>query len=207
MRTLAAIGALVGSAALADEANVVRLHAAHLDAPTEWCAADSGVPVIMSIDGPELFVSVPLAEQPSAVKVRRGGNEVQRVEVGRKDPTELVTRFGNEGTHSSTSTTSVNTRPSNVTPVGRLEAKVLVCQSMWPRERDQMSWRVVDADGNVAAEGDGELVRADQFGIFNTFRPHPQALRLGEHTFVVMAYPTFERTTEAFASLAQETQQ
>lgn len=200
MKALAVIGALVAGPAVADAANVVRLHAAYLDAPTDWCAADAGVPIVMTIDGPDLFVGVPLSEQPTAVKVRRGGSDVQRVEVGRTDPTELITRYGTEGVHSSTSTTSVNVTPASVTPVGRFMAEVQVCQSLWPRERDEMAWRVVAADGRVAAEG-RTSVRVDQFAVFDTFRPYPQALKLSDETFVVMAEPEFQRTTEAFVAL------
>lgn len=108
--------ALFGTSATAE--NVVKLHASYLDAPTPWCSADEGVPIAITMDGPD--VGGTLASKFYVTQLR--GTERRQVEIpppeGYSEPTSAYT--------------------------GRFGARMEICDNFWKSNPADVEWQVVD---------------------------------------------------------------
>lgn len=140
MKALLFTSLLAAGSAVAQEPNQVFLDATYLGAPTDWCPADAGVPLVVKMDGPDI-VEGPKA-WPRTVKVNRGGN-VQIV-------------------HTGENTASFN-RPEdfggpNAKVIGRFSAEFRTCHSAWPSHRVTGDWRQTATDGAVMETGTFEDV-------------------------------------------------
>ena len=120
MKALLLMSLLIAGPAFAQEANEVFLDATYLGAPTEWCPADKGVPLVVTMDGPNV---VEVSEvRPKRMRVRRGSSRE-----------ELA--FGSK-------------KFDEAAPViGRLSAEFRACQSPWKENRWDGHWRVTASDG------------------------------------------------------------
>lgn len=106
-----------------------------LSGPTEWCAADAGVPMRMKVDGPEIIRGP--EEFPRKVKVRRGGNVT--VVDG-----ENINSFNREE----------DTIGLNAEVIGRFSAEVEACISAFANSQAKGSWTLTGTDGAILETGD-----------------------------------------------------
>ena len=156
----------------AQEANEIIYRATYLGAPTEWCPTGDGVPVILSIDGPDIFeVST---EKANWVRERRGGEgRVERAFVGKKF---------DEGAKT----------------IGRLGGEFRACQNPW-RSRWKGAWHVTGSTGEIAS-GTYDENWAPQFRFPPVERAYERATRkssqsatrflaLGDRTFFTHGEP------------------
>lgn len=189
--------AMTVKSASADESNSVFLHAAYLSEPTEWCSANAGVPAVITIDGPDVFVGEFDNAEPARIMVRRGGEAAERVEVGRIGVSDV--RVGGVG--GSTDTQRLFPRMDEVVFLGRLYVDLEVCQSFETKTAHRGAWRVEAPDGTVARSGEEErYLTGGSHPLFHLYGPYPKAIRLREQTFVVKSQPKIVRTMEAFVS-------
>lgn len=131
----------------AQEANQVFLDATYLGAPTDWCAADAGVPMVVKMDGPDI-IEGPKA-WPRKVTVNRGGN-VQIV-------------------HTGENTASFN-RPEDFSGpiakvIGRFSAEFRTCHSAWSSPRLTGRWRMTATEGGDLSSGTFEDERNFSFNL------------------------------------------
>lgn len=194
------------STGMAFAADPVSLHAAFLSEPTEWCTRDQGVPVIVTLSGLEVHGETQLPDdQPSQVRVRRGGQATERVEVGRIGVNEIRSRRGVDvRTIVTQDFSGIAPRINEVEPLGRLVAEMQVCRSFWTSERGDIHWRVLDADGMTVMSGSGQSRFNMTHRLDSRGGKFPRAVNIGDQVFVVMQRPEIIRTTEAFASPAKE---
>ena len=205
MRAVAIILALSAGAVQADEADVVRLRAMYLAGPTEWCAADEGVPYIMTVEGPNLHASTFALAPKASVRVRRGSATVEDVDVAHVDPGEIRTRRGNEAR---TSGTVNGPRLDELQPIGRFQARLNVCDTPWWPVSIIGPWAVEADDGTVVFSGEAdERYFWGDHPLLSLRSNFPQSVRLDGQAFVVMRKPEYIRTTEAFVSPAEEQDQ
>lgn len=115
--------ALLVAASPAFAENTVTLHATYLDAPTEWCAGNEGVPVLIEMDGPDIAKG-PIAR--TYHRVRRG-TEITHIEV--KNPEHFID--GSEDI------------------LGRFSASLQGCQSPWGSFPLSGSW-AIDGDEPIS---------------------------------------------------------
>jgi hypothetical protein len=119
----------------AQEANTVFLDATYLGAPTDWCTAEAGVPLVVKMDGPDI-VEGPKA-WPRTVKVFRGG-DLQIVHTGENTASFIRPEdFGD----------------ASAEVIGRFSAEFRACHSAWQYPRLTGSWRLTRADGETMNSG------------------------------------------------------
>lgn len=186
----------------AGDGDVVKIHVAYLDGPTEWCPADAGVPAVMTADGPAVFVGVEIAER-SEVEVRRGVGITERVEVGRPSVSQTRIRRGVD-------TQIVRwpfRRTDEATLLGRLRVDIEFCQSFASQAVSSGTWRILAPDGTVVRTGNVEQRYMDTWHshpLFGYFRRFPAGIELGGQKVIVMREPETVRTMEAFVSVPGE---
>ena len=133
------LGAVVVAAcagfAVAQETGEVFLAATYLGAPTEWCPADEGVPVVIEMDGPDIIAGP--NDWPRSVKVRRGG-EVGRVIISEENTVSMER----------------DSLWENAEVVGRFHADFRACQKPWFSYRVTGNWRLTSTDGSQADGGE-----------------------------------------------------
>ncbi|MGB3313315.1 MAG: hypothetical protein WBB85_02790 [Albidovulum sp.] len=135
MKLLLLASMLAAGSAAAQEANQVVLDATYLGAPTEWCPADAGVPLVVKMDGPDI-VEGPKA-WPRTVKVNRGGN-LQIVHTGENTASfNRVEDFGDE----------------EAEVIGRFSADFRTCLSAWSSPRLTGTWSATATDGAELGSG------------------------------------------------------
>jgi hypothetical protein len=126
---------VAGSSASAQEANRVFLEATYLGAPTDWCPADAGVPLVVKMDGPDI-IQGPKA-WPRTVKVYKGG-----------EISEFVT-----GEHTDSFKRPEDFEDSSAKVIGRFSAEFRTCHSAWASPRPTGSWRLTAPDGRQLSSG------------------------------------------------------
>lgn len=197
--------ALPLSSAHAEDANLATVHARALSAPTEWCAADAGVPVIVTVDGPELYAGEYLDRPPTVVKVRRGADSIERLELTGPGPHE--NRVGRGSDFQTVG--RIYPREEELRLLGRLRAEVRICDGIWTGGPGSASWSVVGSGGAVVRSGQTTVRSPLYFShpFFDSSRRYPQAIEVGEDTLFVMSEPRITKTMEAFVSPEQEQSQ
>ena len=133
-RTLSVFLIAVGGSVAAQEANEVFLDATYLGAPTEWCPADAGVPVVIKMDGPDIFATP--EDWPRTVRVRRGG------QVSSVSSEEHIISFERDRD-------DFHTRV-----IGRFSAEFRGCQNLSGTPRVEGRWRLKANDGSELDAGD-----------------------------------------------------
>ncbi|MEF3046038.1 hypothetical protein [Pseudotabrizicola sp. L79] len=122
-------------AAMAQEAEAVVLDVSYLAAPTDWCPADAGVPMIVAMNGPDIIKGP--SETPRKVRERRGG----QVSI----------------THSGQNTAAFHRAGDFSGPkaevIGRFAAEFRACLGALDRPRATGAWRVVGPDGAEVEAG------------------------------------------------------
>lgn len=192
---------LAAGSATAQPANEVSLHAAFLSAPTEWCPAEKGVPVLLSADGPEVHASANF-QQSAIVRIRRGGVGTEEVEVSPLEIDELRSGRGVERV----STTRLYPRVEEAEPLGRLSATFRICETFWSKEITSGVWTITAPDGTVVRSG--ETSRKYMWGaehpLLNLLGRFPKAAQLGDETILILAEPLIHKTTETIGSPTEE---
>lgn len=130
-RTVSVFLIAVGGSVAAQEANEVFLDATYLGAPTDWCPADAGVPMVIKMDGPDIITTP--EDWPRTMRVRRGG----RIGITFREETNPWLR---------------DTFDTEV--VGRFSAEFRACQDPWSTPRVEGRWRLKASDGSELDAGD-----------------------------------------------------
>lgn len=182
-RTLSVFLIAVGSSAAAQENNEIFLDATYLSAPTDWCPADAGVPVVIKMDGPDIFATP--EDWPRTVRVRRGG-EVSTV--ASEEYTISLERDRDE----------FHTRV-----IGRFSAEFRACQDPWSTPRVKGHWRLRANDGSELDTGDLDDARLGRFNL-PFFRSAGARLniyyaKIGDHVFFTAGLPNVT-TSQTFAA-------
>jgi len=127
----------IGVAASAQESNEVVLDATYLGAPTDWCPADAGVPLVIKMDGPDI-VKTP-QDWPVTVRERRRGQSSSIV-------------------FSELNTSSLQRPRGDIDSevIGRFSAEFQVCQDPWNTPRATGRWRLTADDGSQLDGGSFE---------------------------------------------------
>ena len=197
--------AVSANAAMASDADTIFMHQRFLDAPTEWCSKDEGVPVILTSDGPDVFRNEFVRDVTPRVRVRRGSDAAEVVDVAPVEVDEIRRRRGTEVDVLNTSNYSaIDARTENLVHFGRLRFEITVCQSLWADNYGNGTWDVISDDGTILISG--EIDRPPIYPEVNQFvwrGSFPKGLRLNGTTLIVKDSPNITRTTEAFASPAE----
>ena len=186
--------ALSGSSARSQE---VTVRETFLDAPTEWCPPDFGVPVIVSVEGLVIHAYEPYPTRRTLVAVRRGGapRDVQAIEAVPGDRVRV--RRGVEGRD--VPPFSVNAE-EQLQRIGVMSAEGHLCVGPRDRREGDVAWRIRDEAGAVVIEGRARSplwwwhVSPEGAGTY------PTRLGIGDAQFVVAERPRITVTTEAFAA-------
>ena len=133
---------LAAGSAAAQEPNQVFMDATYLGAPTDWCPASAGVPVIVKMDGPEIIAGP--QDLPKSVR-ERAGNKIRRVVNGK---------------HTASFWSNIEI-DQNV--VGRFAAEFKTCYGLWGTHRVTGSWRLIGLDGSDLDSGAFEDVPVYSF--------------------------------------------
>ena len=184
--TLSVFLIAVGGPVAAQEANEVFLDATYLGAPTDWCPADAGVPVVIKMDGPDI---IPTPDDwPRMVRVRRGGR--------------ISYAGSEENTH------SLQRRLFDTEVIGRFSAEFRVCQDPWNTPRVEGHWRLRASDGSELDAGD--LVGGPWPGYFTLPFFHPvdafsdvYYAKIGDRAFFTASRPNVT-TSQTFAAGTDE---
>ncbi len=202
MKAVALALVLNPSVALASDADTIFMHERFLDAPTEWCAKDEGVPVVLTSDGPDVFRGEFARDVTPRVRVRRGGGAADVVDVAPIEADEIRSRRGTQLRVLKTENYSgIDARTENLVRFGRLRFELTACQSLWGDTYGNGAWEVVDDEGSILMSGEIDQPPIHP-GLNQLFwhRSFPKGIRLGGATLVIKNKPNAMRTTEAFAS-------
>ena len=102
------------------------MHATYLAAPTDWCPASEGVPLVIAMDGPDIINGPD--DWPPKVRVRRAGEPGDtQINGDRIDLDGPV--------------------------IGRFSAKLRGCQSPWRHLHLDGTWTLADANGSPLKSG------------------------------------------------------
>lgn len=169
----------------AQEPNTVFLDATYLGAPTDWCTAEAGVPLVVKMDGPDI-VEGPKA-WPRTVKVFRGG-ELQIVHTGENTASFI--------------------RPddfvgASAEVIGRFSAEFRTCHSAWHSPRLSGTWSVTTTDGGDLGSGsfEDDPSRSLHLPFFSPLGGPSKVhfARFGEQRFFTADQPATE-ITQTFAA-------
>lgn len=147
MRALLLASVLAAGSAAAQGVNGVFLDATYLGAPTDWCHADAGVPMVVKMDGPDIIKGP--KQFPKTVIEKRGGN-ARTVFTG-----ENITSFNRPGEFSG----------ANAMVIGRFSAEFRTCLSPWGGPKASGSWRLTGTDGTDLGSGSFEAERFSSFAL------------------------------------------
>lgn len=125
---------ITGAMAVAQDASTVQLDVAFLAAPTDWCPADKGVPMTVSMDGPDIIRGP--QDFPRGVKVRRGSE---------------VTFVDGENTNSFVR--AEDFVGPNTEVIGRFSAEFQSCFSAFGGNRASGTWTLLGLDGAIVETG------------------------------------------------------
>lgn len=191
---------------LAAEDGVVTMHERILAAPTIWCPANAGVPVVFSVDGPDVHIENLRENRYNSVIVRRGNADRQLVDVGPISSVEIRRRRGTQiETLDTRNFSAIDQRDADLIPLGRLSFEMNVCQSLWSTSYVSGFWKIVAEDGSVARSGKTTTPPLypglNQLFYSGSF---PKAFKIDDQFYFVNERQEYIRTTEAFASPAEE---
>ena len=177
-------------AAAAQDTGTVRLEVAYLADPTEWCPADKGVPMTVTMNGPDIIRGP--EDFPRGVKIRRG-SEVSFVD--------------GENTHSFSR--DEDFVGPNAEVIGRFSAEFQSCFSAFGNNHASGSWTLVGLDGVESETGtiEDEYLSFSLSGPF--FRPvtgSPEVYyaKFGDFRLFTAARPVAETTQTFLAEPAKE---
>lgn len=134
--------------AFAQDTSAVLLNVTFLPAPTDWCPADAGVPMAVTMDGPDIIQGP--EDLPRTVKVRRGSD---------------VTFVNGENINSFNRAEDFIGPSADV--IGRFSAEFQSCFSAFGDNRANGKWTLKSLDGAIADSGPIE----DQFLYFPLNQP------------------------------------
>ncbi len=186
MKKFAIIFFLFAGPGHAEEPEAVEVVATYLSEPTEWCAADEGVPLITKVTVPNVVAIT--TERPKSVEVRRGGDD--------RTDKQIFNTF----------------RVDDDAPVvGQFLAELWACQNPWGPAIGSGQWRIVGHNGIDLHAGYAEytLSRYSFSAIERTFKDNTASysrvstLRFGEYTLLVTR-PEKIIKTQSFATSEQQ---
>ncbi len=125
---------ITGTPAFAQETSEMVLDVGFLAAPTEWCTASNGVPMTVTMDGPEIIRGP--EDFPRKVKVRRGGD---------------VMIADGENIASFNDADDVLGKSAEV--IGRFSANFEACVSAFSDSSANGSWTLTGLDGAILETG------------------------------------------------------
>jgi hypothetical protein len=125
---------ITGATATAEDAATVHLDVAYLAAPTDWCSADQGVPMTVTMNGPDIIRGP--EDFPRGVTVRRGG-EVSYI----------------DGEHTDSFVRPDDFVGLNAEVIGRFSAEFQSCFSAFGGNRADGTWTLQGPDGPVVQTG------------------------------------------------------
>lgn len=128
---------IMGAPASAEDAATVRLDVAYLAAPTDWCPADKGVPMTVTMNGPDIIRGP--EDFPRGVTVRRG-NEVTYV----------------DGEHTISFARDEDFVGPNAEVIGRFSAEFQSCFSAFGGNSASGTWALLGDDGAILDSGSFE---------------------------------------------------
>ena len=178
---------IVGGPVAAKEANEITLAATYLGAPTNWCPANAGVPVVIKMDGPDIFATP--EDWPRTVRVRRGGK------VSTVSSEEYTTSLKRDRD-------AFDTRV-----IGRFTAEFRACQDPWTTPRVEGRWLLKASDGSELDAGDLHDARLGPFSLpFFRSAGRGQDIyyaKFGDCTFFTASLPNVT-TSQTFAAGTQK---
>ena len=188
--------ASLSSQASADSVTVRALFHSH---PEDWCSPEEGIPVTVEMAGLLVHTFRHDKERNSYVRVRRGGEQTQTVDVRPVLPNRIRQRHGSEGREIAISPSLPSgTNPSDYVPLGLFRAQGNVCLGLDSKRTDQIAWSV-DDKGAAVMRGEGR-----SWDWWNLARPtrnsrYPTSFTIGKDTFFVLEEPEFRTETVAFS--------
>lgn len=185
MRLLLLASVFAAGSAAAQETNQVFLDATYLGAPTDWCPADAGVPLVVKMNGPDV-IEGPKA-WPRTVKVNRGGN-LQIVHTGENTASfNHPEEFGG----------------ANAEVIGRFSSEFRTCHSAWHGARLTGTWKLTAPDGGELESGrfEDENSASLHLPFFRSVSGPSRAhfARLGDRQFFTADWPE-TKITQTFAA-------
>jgi hypothetical protein len=144
-------GLLFGAGSVAaQEVDTIVLDATYLGAPTDWCPADAGVPLIVKMGGPKIIKGP--KDFPRLVKERRGGS------------LRVV-----DGSNIASFNRAKDVSGPNAEVIGRFSAEFRTCLSAWDNPRATGTWRLMSIEGQEVASGtfEDEFVTSMHFPLFS----------------------------------------
>lgn len=184
-----------GDLSMAQGSDDILVHAVHLSESTTWCPASEGVPTRVTIYGPDVFIGTGGAA--ARVAVRRGTDGREYVDVSRVDVDQFRIGRGVDRVPQQ----RLSPRAGELQLAGRLRARAEVCLSTYGARSHAADWDVTTPDGDPAFSGETHWTELSS--LMNTHGRFPKSIVLVRQTFVIEE-PTIIRTTEAFASPAEE---
>jgi hypothetical protein len=138
---------LAAGPADAQEASDVFLDATYLAAPTDWCPANAGVPMVVKMDGPDIIKGP--KQFPRRVTVNKGGSV-----------SEVFT-----GADTGSLNNSDDLAGPNAEVIGRFSAKFQGCVSAWDTTHITGTWQLSGSDGSDKESGSFENERIYGFDL------------------------------------------
>lgn len=173
----------IGGSTWAQESDEVFLHATYLGAPTGWCPADQGVPVVVTMDGPDIVESP--ESWPVTVRENRGS---QKTRVTTEEWTSSLRRHRNV---------------DDAEVIGRFSAEFRACQDPWNRPLATGRWRLSADDGS---ELDGGSIEDNwrafsDLPFFRRFKSGSKShvAKFGERQMFTASYPKIT-SSQSFAA-------
>ena len=125
-----------------------------LSAPTSWCPADAGRPVIVEMRGLPVHGVPPPAEGSQEVRIRRGVENVATADVRPVPLDEIRTRSGDRTRVSRDFSPEPRaSRADEIVPLGILNAEGQACLRGTGTRYLDIHWRIETAEGRVVASG------------------------------------------------------
>ena len=190
---------LAGSLACADP---VTVRERFLDAPTEWCPADRGIPVVVEMRGLVVHEPAPPEAQRNWIGVRRG-SERRITTFDDRSPSSDAVRV-RRGAEAVGVLTGRNTETvEEFQRLGTLHIDGRRCASIvhWDNP-SEILWRVVDDDGTIVQSGTTERWSWRYYIQVMSARRYPEDLMVGEARLIVRDRPEVVHLIEGFPDAA-----
>lgn len=190
MVTAAVLAFLHGAGmAAAQQGNEAFLDATFLAAPTDWCPADTGIPMVVKMDGPNIIEGPQTL--PRQVRERRGAS-VRTIH--------------------SLDTASFNNPEDFIGPnakvVGRFSAEYRTCFSPWTIPTATGSWQLSGNDGSDMEAGvlEDEVITDFNFPFFRSVAgsSNARSAQFGERLLFTAGAPDFTTTQMFLAKTDKE---
>jgi hypothetical protein len=190
LRAILVTSFLAASPVYAEAADRMKIGLSYLATPTDWCPANAGVPIAVTVDGPDIIRGP--GDRRRGVTVRRGSE---------------VTYIDGENTNSFAR--DEDFVGPNAEVIGRFAAEFQSCFSAFGDNRASGSWKLVGLDGAVSETGTFED-KYLSFSLSGTFfRPvagSPKAYyaKFGEFRLFTAVRPVDETKQTFLAEPAKE---